>query len=184
MHKSPSTLYSQSHYADSWPVISEVSRMLTHLLTDDLVVETQIAGGGSADLSSSIWAREKDSKRLNDSEQLALSTGMTEENTGSILKTVFHSLKIQFSAPRLCHCWQSTERESLEKNNKTKKCMWNEKHDWARCYIWNFHQQYERKQLSAHWQDLCCFIINLLNEKLLKIAQKLSNLSKNLWEMI
>lgn len=31
-----------------------VPRMLTHLLTDDLVVETQIAGGGSADLSSSI----------------------------------------------------------------------------------------------------------------------------------
>lgn len=30
--------------------------MLTHLLTDDLVVETQIAGGGSADLSSSICA--------------------------------------------------------------------------------------------------------------------------------
>lgn len=42
------------HYADSGTVISEVSRMLTHLLTDDLVVETQIAGGGSADLSSSI----------------------------------------------------------------------------------------------------------------------------------
>lgn len=36
------------------PMISEVSRMLTHLLTDDLVVETQIAGGGSADRSSSI----------------------------------------------------------------------------------------------------------------------------------
>lgn len=38
--------------------------MLTHLLTDDLVVETQIAGGGSADLSSSICARK--GKRLND----------------------------------------------------------------------------------------------------------------------
>lgn len=34
--------------------LAEVSRVLTHLLTDDLVVETQIAGGGSADLSSSI----------------------------------------------------------------------------------------------------------------------------------
>lgn len=34
--------------------LSEVSRVLTHLFTDDLVVETQIAGGGSADLSSSI----------------------------------------------------------------------------------------------------------------------------------
>ncbi len=78
MHKSPSTLYS-SHYADSRPVISDVSRMLTHLLTDDLVVETQIAGGGSADLSSSIWAKEKDSKRLNDSELFAMSRGVTEE---------------------------------------------------------------------------------------------------------
>lgn len=46
--------------------VSEVSRVLTHLLTDDLVVETQIAGGGSADLSSSIWAIEKDITGLND----------------------------------------------------------------------------------------------------------------------
>lgn len=46
-----------SIYIDSGSLISEVSRMLTHLLTDDLVVETQIAGGGSADLSSSICAR-------------------------------------------------------------------------------------------------------------------------------
>ena len=53
MHESVSTLCS-GHYVDSCPVIPEVSRMLTHLLTDDLVVETQIAGGGSADLSSSI----------------------------------------------------------------------------------------------------------------------------------
>lgn len=42
------------HCANRGTVISKVSRMLTHLLTDDLVVETQIAGGGSADLSSSI----------------------------------------------------------------------------------------------------------------------------------
>lgn len=63
MHKSVSTLYS-SHYVDSRPVISEVPRMLTHLLTDDLVVETQIAGGGSADLSSSIWAKKKDIKKV------------------------------------------------------------------------------------------------------------------------
>lgn len=39
---------------DNRAAVSEASRMLTHLLTDDLVVETQIAGGGSADLSSSI----------------------------------------------------------------------------------------------------------------------------------
>lgn len=65
--------------------------MLTHLLTDDLVVETQIAGGGSADLSSSICAQEKDSKRWNDSECLASSTGMTEKNTGSLFKPVFET---------------------------------------------------------------------------------------------
>lgn len=62
MHESVSAL-SFSRYVVSPPEISEVSRMLTHLLTDDLVVETQIAGGGSADLSSSIWAKEKDGEK-------------------------------------------------------------------------------------------------------------------------
>lgn len=55
--------------------LSEVSRVLTHLLTDDLVVETQIAGGGSADLSSSIWAKEKDITGLNDPKYLAVNKG-------------------------------------------------------------------------------------------------------------
>lgn len=64
--------------------LSEVSRMLTHLLTDDLVVETQIAGGGSADLSSSIWAKEKDITGLNDPKYLAVNKG----NMGSLFKTV------------------------------------------------------------------------------------------------
>jgi len=60
--------------ADRW---SEDSRVLTHLFTDDLVVETQIAGGGSADLSSSIWAKETDRNRLNGVKWLATSSGMT-----------------------------------------------------------------------------------------------------------
>lgn len=69
MNKSNQAAFS-ADYVGSQPVISEVSRMPTHLLTDDFVVETQIAGGGSADLSSSIWAREKNSKRLKDSTHL------------------------------------------------------------------------------------------------------------------
>lgn len=48
------SVYTVFHSPHGGPVTSEGSRMLTHLLTDDLVVETQIAGGGSADLSSSI----------------------------------------------------------------------------------------------------------------------------------
>lgn len=85
MHKS---IYTVFNYADGRAVISEVSRMLTHLLTDDLVVETQIAGGGSADLSSSIWAKEKDGSKW-----LAMSAGMTEGHYS------FHSWILNFFLP-------------------------------------------------------------------------------------
>lgn len=68
--------------------LSEVSRMLTHLLTDDLVVETQIAGGGSADLSSSIWAKEKDITGLNDPKYSAVN----HRNMGPLLKKVWELL--------------------------------------------------------------------------------------------
>lgn len=64
--------------------LSEASRVLTHLLTDDLVVETQIAGGGSADLSSSIWAKETDITGLNDPKYLAVNKG----NMRSLFKSV------------------------------------------------------------------------------------------------
>lgn len=74
---------------------SEVSRMLTHLLTDDLVVETQIAGGGSADLSSSIWAKEKDITGLNDPKYLAANKG----NTGLLFKTVLNMFYLLNALP-------------------------------------------------------------------------------------
>lgn len=73
--------------------LSEASRVLTHLLTDDLVVETQIAGGGSADLSSSIWAKEKDITGLNDPKYLAVNKG----NMRSLFKSgvqCFHFLHV------------------------------------------------------------------------------------------
>lgn len=70
-YKSPSTKDCGAIVLTAERDLSEVSRVLTHLLTDDLVVETQIAGGGSADLSSSIWAKEKDITGLNDPKYLA-----------------------------------------------------------------------------------------------------------------
>lgn len=74
--------------------LSEVSRMLTHLLTDDLVVETQIAGGGSADLSSSIWAKEKDITGLNEPKYSA----GNKRNVESLVKKVLKPLHFKCPA--------------------------------------------------------------------------------------
>lgn len=85
-HKSPLTMDSELLCRQPSGHPSEVSRVLTHLLTDDLVVETQIAGGGSADLSSSIWAKEKDITGLNEPKYVAVDKGNMRSLFKSVLK--------------------------------------------------------------------------------------------------